>query len=129
MTKEKQETLYVKYPKIFRQKDLSPMQSPMAEGITCSDGWFELLDLLCLDVQDHVDQSGCEQFEAAQVKEKFGELRFCSDGGDSVTDALVSKAERDSCTICERCGSKEHVTTKGPGWIVSWCDKCRKEKE
>ena len=129
MTDEKQDILYAKYPKIFRQKDLPPTKSMMCDGIAVGDGWFAILDRLCEDVQTRVDQSGCEQFEAVQVKEKFGELRVYSDGGDSVTDALVSKAECDSCGVCERCGSTEGVTTKGPGWIVTWCDKCRKEKE
>ena len=129
MTEEKQKILYDRYPKIFRQKDLPETESPMYYGIACGDGWFDILSRLCEDVQNRVDQSGCEQFEAVQVKEKFGELRVYSDGGDSVTDALVSKAENDSRSVCERCGSVDGVTTRGPGWVVTWCDRCRKEKE
>ena len=46
MTKELQEKLFNKYPKIFRQKDLSMMETCMCWGIDTDEGWFFLLDQL-----------------------------------------------------------------------------------
>jgi len=67
-----------------------------------------------------------------QVKEKFGGLRFyigpvIQDKADEVYDA-ISEAESESFKTCEYCGTKENVTTKGPGWIKTLCNDCRKER-
>jgi hypothetical protein len=52
-----QERLYKKYPKIFRQKDLSMQQTCMCWGIECGEGWENLLDALCSSIQYHIDNS------------------------------------------------------------------------
>ena len=68
--------LMAKYPKIFRQKDLTIQQSCMPWGICCGEGWLPLLDKLCHHLQFNTDVNGFPQVEATQVKEKLGTLRF-----------------------------------------------------
>jgi hypothetical protein len=50
-----QNKLFEKYPKIFVQKDLDMTQTSMCWGIACGDGWFNILDTLCAQIQSHVD--------------------------------------------------------------------------
>jgi hypothetical protein len=62
----------------------------------------------------------------AQVKEKFGGLRFYCDNTDDVIDAFIMFAEHMSFGICAACGTNQNVTTKGR-WRMSLCGKCRSE--
>ena len=96
MNKKLQNDLVKAYPKIFKNVDF---------GIECNDGWYDLLDTLCYTMQRHCDVANTRyiietdkyqfvvegdpeyvQVVAAQVKEKLGELRFYTDGGDATTE-------------------------------------------
>lgn len=123
-----EERLYKTYPKIFRQKDLDMTQTCMCWGIETEQGWFQLLDTLCSNIQWYLDKNakpGTPQVEATQVKEKFGGLRFYYIGGDDYTDGMINLAESMSYHICQECGNagKERNTS----WVVTMCDKCFKK--
>jgi len=94
MKKELQDKLFEKYPKIFRQKDLPKQQTAMCWGISCGDGWYEIIDMLCGCLQQHAKNSG-KIIEAVQVKSKFGSLRFYAEGTgvDDFTRGLIRMAE------------------------------------
>jgi hypothetical protein len=51
MDRELQQKLFDKYPKIFRQKDLSMQETAMCWGIACGNGWYDLIDALCEEIQ------------------------------------------------------------------------------
>lgn len=138
MDSKLQQQLFEKYPKIFRQKDLSLRETCMCFGCDCGDGWFKLLDILCSHLQFNTDKNRYPQVEATQVKEKFGGLRFYYtviplDKEESmerywgIIDGLVSFAEDISNYICEKCGSMDNVT-QTKGWIVTLCEKCMEER-
>jgi len=55
-------TLIKKYPKMF----------PSTFFFECGDGWFWLLDNLCLSIQSYIDSNSKPQVSINQVKEKFG---------------------------------------------------------
>ena len=76
MKPELQKKLYEKYPKIFRQKKLSMKETCMCWGIEAGDGWYDLIDQLCAQLQFNTDKNRYPQVEATQVKSKFGGLRF-----------------------------------------------------
>ena len=102
MKKELQDKLFEKYPKIFRQKDLSKQETCMCWGFQCGDGWYELIDALCNCIQSRIDYKGGQQIEAVQVKTKFGGLRFytnCTD--DAFILGLIRMAESMSYNIKE----------------------------
>lgn len=86
------------------------------------EGWRPLIEKL---VNDIIKIN--PKVEVTQVKEKFGGLRFYIIGGNDEVYDLIDLAENESLKICENCGTKENVTTKG-GWLVTLCNKCRKEK-
>jgi hypothetical protein len=56
MNQELQQKLFEKYPKIFRQKDLSMKETLMCWGISCGDGWYNIVDTLCGHLQGLVDR-------------------------------------------------------------------------
>jgi FtsZ-binding cell division protein ZapB len=124
MNKELTNKLFNKYPKIFAQKNLPMSESLVCFGFEHGDGWYDILDNLCEKIQQHVDESGCSQVEAVQMKEKYGGLRFYVHGGDKYIDDLIYQAEEESYETCEACGSKENVTSEG-SWITTLCQKCR----
>lgn len=72
-----------------------------------------------------VESGRYPQIIAAQVKEKFGGLRFYINGGTNEQYDTISFAESLSYNICENCGSTKNVTTEGKGWIKSLCKKCK----
>jgi hypothetical protein len=117
MKTELQNKLFDKYPKIFAQKDL---------GIDTGDGWYNILDTLCGQIQNHLkhnlrkdqDPAGLN-VEAVQVKQKFGGLRFYYNGGDEFIQGLTSMAEAISNRTCEECGSPG--TQNNAGWVRTRC--------
>jgi hypothetical protein len=126
MTPELEQQLYAKYPKIFRQKDLSASETCMCWGICCADGWYNLIDNLCAQIQNHVDSSDCPQIEAVQLKEKFGNLRMYTNHSDDTIDAFISLAEDLSDRTCEFCGTTENIGHT-QGWIITCCEPCLRQ--
>jgi len=131
MKRELQDELFRKYPKIFRQKDLPMTQTCMCWGIDCGDGWYWLIDRLCAAIQNHIDhgEGKIEQVEAAQVKEKFGTLRFYVDGGDELVSSIISYSEYLSGSICEVCGATDGASTNRQGWMKTLCTGCRAKRK
>jgi hypothetical protein len=136
MTPELDKVLCEKYPKIFKNRDGSIMETPMAWGFECDDGWFDVIDILCHEIQEYIDWKSKDineeeketfQVVASQVKEKFGTLRFYYCGGDDVVEGMVHMAESMTYRICEGCGcpGEERKSI----WIKVLCDKCDEERK
>ena len=119
--------LYKKYPKLFRQKNLSIQESCMPWGFECGDGWFFIIDKLCSQLQWDIDHNKQPQLEFIQVKEKFGSLRLYNSGATEQQEGMISLVEYLSNFICEDCGSTDNVK-QSKGWIYTRCEKCRKKK-
>ena len=132
MIPEKEENLCAKYSKILSVHDENIGNSPVsAYGIECEDGWFDLIDTLCKNIQSYVDwkikdmpTEDAEQFQPAalQIKSKFGGLRFYYSGGDELIAGMVRMAESMSFKICEMCGNSG--SRRGSGWIFTLCNSC-----
>lgn len=121
MNKELQQKLYDRFPALYRQKDLPMSQTCMCWGIEPDDGWFDLIWMLSLALEDEAKTTGTV-IEAVQVKEKFGGLRFyvgtCTERGHN----LISAAERLSDITCEVCGKYGRVTNReGSYWMKCVC--------
>lgn len=89
-------------------------------------GWLALLEELIFDL----DAMGVK-YDVAQIKEKFGTLRFYVDftNQEQLTDDLYNKfmgridrAEELSGKTCERCGDPGKM--RSGGWIKTLCDGC-----
>jgi len=130
MRKELDEKLCKDYPKIFANRHGDMKTTAMCWGFDCDDGWYPLINLLCREIQWHIDHNAkieTTQFLASQVKEKFGTLRFYGNGGDDKTDSFIWFAEAMSSIICETCGAPGK--RRGHGWIYTACDAHTKEED
>lgn len=128
MNAELQDKLYKEYPKLFRQKDLPMTQTSMCWGVCTGDGWYNILEVLCYQIQSHVDKKQKEnpefpQVEFVQVKEKFGGLRVYTNGADDVVYSLINYAAGMSGCTCEDCGSPGRNRSYR-GWFITHCDSC-----
>lgn len=137
MKKELDEALCTKYPKIFRDRHGNIKETLMCWGFECGDGWYQVLDSLCGNIQSYIDwknrsaAAGYKDFEpveqvvAVQVKEKFGGLRFYYEGGDNHISGMVRMAESWASVTCEECGAPgKH---RSGGWIRTLCDNHENE--
>ena len=128
MKQELDQLLCERYPKIFGERHLSEMETCMCWGFAHGEGWFNIIDQLCANIQSHIDWKEKQghpvpQVVAEQVKEKFGTLRFYYRGGDDYISGLVSMAESMTGVTCEECGNPG--TTGGQGWITTLCETHR----
>jgi hypothetical protein len=148
MRKELDQQLCEKYPLLFKNRNASMMETLMCWGFEHGDGWYNIINALCDNMQSHIDWSHkqhawdlkwnrehpdeqrpvCEpvaQVIVTQVKEKFGSLRFYYQGGDDAISGMVRMAESMSAVMCEECGAP--AETRGPGWIRTLCEVHERE--
>lgn len=147
MTPAKQEELFVKYPSLFvevlKEKDPEQKPWPIRFGISCSNGWFKIIDELCALISSSLAQFKQRNktevgLRVVQIKEKFGGLRFYYtwSAGNDVSDDLLPKidrlksriegavqlAENLSLFTCELCAAPAECTTEG--WYHTTCEAC-----
>jgi hypothetical protein len=154
MKPELEKELIEKYPKIFRVTEGRRMLPFPMFGFECGDGWYNLLNTLCFQIQSYIDwrekfnqgiiernkkedpeghinqqmlQEYIPQVVVSQVKEKFGTLRFYYDGGDEKIDGMVTMAEAMSAVTCETCGDLGQL--RGREWWYAACDKHTREED
>lgn len=182
MKQELDEALCAKYPKIFKYRHAPMTHTAMCWGFECGDGWYNIIDVLCGNIQSHVDfkrkrRARALQFNralkralagdtrplqihftfggkgepdewaiemankaivkaefnevpppmpyitASQVKEKFGGLRFYTNGYTDEVSGMIRMAEAMSYRTCEECGSPGRSNSYG--WISTLCDTHR----
>lgn len=126
-----------KYPKMF---------SHPYGGFAVGAGWWPILEALCSQIDSytkwrnntreallkdnphgHEIPEAVEQVVVAQIKEKFGGLRFYYDGGDTHISGMVRIAESWAGRSCEECGNVG--TTRDGGWIKVLCDEHEAERQ
>ena len=145
MRDELETELKTKYPKIFSNLN----------EITCGDGWYTIIDVLCGRIQSKIDhrekflrldtefnekfdagefdhlaykpsrreiKEPIPQVVAAQIKEKFGTLRFYYDGGNDEISGMVDIIESLSSYVCEVCGVPGSLRSDR-SWIRTLCDE------
>jgi len=128
MKAELEQKLFEKYPKIFGDRIKPVTESCMFWGLEVSDGWYDLLDILCesltytyttciqvdeedgkrLGIEPYADSYYFTvqppQVIATQVKEKFGTLRFYyrEDYGEEILSLLETGKYPDLQRIIDR---------------------------
>jgi len=142
MKTELEMKLVEKYPNIFQQYGGDMKETCMAWGMSHGDGWYSILDETCGKIQNEIDEFHKEnapakiEVIAAQVKEKYGTLRFYVDYAYSNIDwkdpiaeefykkisRFINEANLKSSKTCEECG-KEGTLHK-EGWWYTSCKEC-----
>jgi hypothetical protein len=127
MKQENDEYLCQVYPKMMANRGLPMTETAMCWGFECGDGWFQILNQLMGNIQNHIDWSNrngevVSQVTLDQVKEKFGTLRFYYTGGDDYIRGMVTMAESMSGVTCEECGKPATANWPQPsGWVRTVC--------
>lgn len=119
-------TMEERFPKMFAE--------PYG-GFCIGEGWWPIIESLCANIQSHTDwwnknhekHPVVEQVVVAQIKEKFGGLRFYYEGGDDKIQGMVRMAESWAGHHCETCG-KPGRQREG-GWIKTLCDEHEAERQ
>lgn len=141
MKPELEQKLVQTHPKLYADRHSDPRHSPLAFGIECGDGWFDLLwdlsqklerlieavPVVCQFCGHSQTECSCEEYHpywprASQVKEKFGTLRFYTWGFANGMEKLIKEAERESAKTCEECGAPGKLRTER--WHAVRCDAC-----
>lgn len=71
MREELDKKLCEKYPKIFRNRYGDMKTTAMCWGFSCSDGWFNILNILCSNIQGHVDWKRRQRARALWLNRKI----------------------------------------------------------
>ncbi|WP_141937293.1 hypothetical protein [Bradyrhizobium sp. UNPA324] len=108
------------YPDIFHPVGNPPLAQGWPE---VGNGWRDLLERCCGRIRTAVQAEG-GTFQATQIKEKFGTLRFCWHGAlspdaDAKVEEAIDLAEARSACSCEVCGEPGRLY--GPGWLTTRC--------
>jgi hypothetical protein len=79
MKKELDEFLVKKYPKIFRDRYGDIRNTCMAWGLEIGDGWFNIIDAMCANIQGHInhsrrDRANALKFNRALARAKKGDM-------------------------------------------------------
>jgi len=114
MDQELAKKLNEDFPQIFKDE-------PFSFGFECGSGWFQIIYDLCTDLMAIAQKKAYEPPIAAQVKEKFGGLRFYIDGCNGEYQERIQVAEELSMMTCEVCGRKGKRINEG--WIQTICEK------
>lgn len=115
-----------KYPNIFKayQNEKYRRYSMWYgfEGI--DDGWFDIIDETAAKLEKYLNSKNVRNSQdifAAQVKEKFGELRFYVNTYDDYIREVTDEAYLKSKTTCMTCGAPGKLRPEH-GWVTTLCD-------
>ena len=106
-----QNKLFEKYPKIFVQKDLDMTQTLMCWGICVGDGWFNILDTLCHQIQSYIDlpRDNLPRFkkflEEAKAKKEENNVRYWEKQLRITKDQIKERPQIEAVQVKEKYGT------------------------
>lgn len=136
LSKDLDDALVRDFPNTFRDRHASVMNTPMGFGFECGDGWEPLIRTIASELEAFIltlpEERGA-YVRAAQVKEKYGGLRFYVDTDADIVDGewlsidlpehvtkTIREAEDASLRTCEVCGA-DGSTRESQGWVTTRC--------
>lgn len=128
--KIKYKQLCKRYPFLIIRnwKTDEPIECPYTYLDDMPEGWRKAFGInMCEEIREVLIKGNyLNNYRVAQVKEKFGELRWYDEGApDSIYSELqdiIHKYEEISARTCIWCGRP--ATKISLGWISPWCDSC-----
>ena len=66
------EALCAKYPRIFRDRHAPMNQTCMCWGFEHGNGWYNIIDMLCANIQSHINWTRKERARALQYNRALG---------------------------------------------------------
>ena len=131
------------------------IQKSQQDYLGVGPGWFNIIEVLCMKLSHDVIQArhklkyamehqgsknalsipdaemalenALESLPSiAQIKEKFGGLRFYVDGASEEQHNYIEFAESMAARTCEECGSPGKI--RNNSWMKCLCNKCQDER-
>ena len=132
MKQELQDKIFEDFPELFQlrrpRKEGEMLMPTICYGIECGDGWYDLIYTLCNQINHYLKWSDNKcKIRVLQVKEKFGGLRFYTNGVPGEVRGMIRMAEAMSYKICEVCGNKGETSSTG-GWLETTCEEHRRKE-
>lgn len=126
------EALCKDFPRLFSNRNCSPMESCFSFGFECGNGWEGIIRQAASRLEKINEGLPEDQWiRAAQIKEKYGTLRFYLHNVNvDVADlayAITENAELLSESTCETCGALGEL--RGRGWVYTACDEHTREED
>jgi hypothetical protein len=123
------ERMIEKYPLLFPINEMGQPRMPDC-GLGCPKGWEPLVEILCSNIHRYVTAvKPSAKIVIAQVKSKFGSLRFYYDGGDEQIRGMVSMAETFSRKISEDSGEIGFLHKNKNGYYRTLTEKEGKKQK
>jgi hypothetical protein len=133
MSPELDKKLCEDFPRVFADRYGDKRKTCMCWGFP-NDGWEPLIREAAAKIEAEIERLEKEDpesfkkawekgaYRAAQVKEKFGTLRFYMTSANETMMQAIEEAELKSASTCEKCSKpgKERPI----GWIKTLCDEC-----
>lgn len=119
------EDMMERYPLLYANRHGSMRETCMCWGIECGEGWYKIIDELSAKLTKlilELPEEERKHFRAAQVKEKFGTLRFYMGCETDDMSKAIAEAEDATAVTCETCGKPGKI--RPGGWVVVRCDEC-----
>jgi len=85
------QTLCKKYPRIFKHRYAPMTETAMCWGFDCGDGWFNIIDAMCDNIQDHINWTRSVRLQALRYNRALN--RAC-DGDYSSYNRLSKWIQR-----------------------------------
>jgi len=127
--KKFEELLVKDFPLLYRDMRGDPKKTCMAWGVSVEKGWYKIIYTLSEKLENMIKALPVEEQEnyaAAQIKEKFSQLRFYMTCQTTEMTKAIHEAEEKSSKTCEKCG--EDGSTRKLPWILTLCDEHHKEE-
>ena len=147
MEEQKFEELAKRHPDLFQKSENFEF--------SIGNGWYDIIDTLCGMISYRVENAksrlkyamenpdvkftkpitelekdvanALEELPSiAQVKEKFGTLRFYVDGGTEEMHHYIDFAEAMTAHVCEECGNPGK--SRSGNWVKVLCNDCHREQ-
>ena len=94
-----------KYPKIFADRYKPMTETAMCWGFECGDGWYNILNQLCSNIQSHIDwkrkqKAGALRYNRALKKalnsgDRSWLIRYYTTGDRDLVDWMLKRIEDD----------------------------------
>jgi hypothetical protein len=128
MNKENAE-LIKKYPFLRIRNAMTGKLTPKSYNRTymdwMPDGWRIAFGDTFIEELNQALGDEAKDFRILDIKEKFGGLRFYTNGCNRQAYDVIHKYEHISFLICINCGKP--ATKISMGWICPYCDTCAEE--
>jgi hypothetical protein len=124
MNEELTRKLVEDFPVLYREHKLPVTHSCMGWGFQCGDGWEGPIRRLSERLEGWNREHPHTPVVATTVKEKYGGLRFYTNGvAASEVEGWIVEAEEECHATCEWCGGREDMGTT-QGYISRVCRGC-----